>query len=138
SWSWARPFPRTCMLRPSVVILRRERVAVNRSAAGPHGPDPLCSRLQYRPFRWRDSPGEKMRVRSGSKKLACPAEARVERERRLVPRAGFEPATLRLTAGCSAVELPRNIGGEPDAGEAPVDYGVSLRTLRPAAGLLIV
>src|SRR5690606_2112850 len=56
----------------------------------------------------------------------------------LAPRAGFEPATLRLTAGCSAVELPRNIGGEPDAGEAPVDYGVSLRTLRPAAGLLIV
>ena len=28
----------------------------------------------------------------------------------LAPRAGFEPATLRLTAGCSAVELPRNIG----------------------------
>src|SRR5262245_56278561 len=26
----------------------------------------------------------------------------------LAPRAGFEPATLRLTAGCSAVELPRN------------------------------
>src|SRR5215218_2135500 len=28
----------------------------------------------------------------------------------LAPRAGFEPATLRLTAGCSAVELPRNMG----------------------------
>jgi hypothetical protein len=28
----------------------------------------------------------------------------------LAPRAGFEPATLRLTAGCSTVELPRNIG----------------------------
>ena len=27
---------------------------------------------------------------------------------RLAPRAGFEPATLRLTAGCSTVELPRN------------------------------
>ena len=27
------------------------------------------------------------------------------------PRAGFEPATLRLTAGCSTVELPRNAGG---------------------------
>ena len=27
----------------------------------------------------------------------------------MAPRAGFEPATLRLTAGCSAVELPRNI-----------------------------
>ncbi|CEO87588.1 hypothetical protein SSCH_1130016 [Syntrophaceticus schinkii] len=26
----------------------------------------------------------------------------------LAPRAGFEPATLRLTAGCSTVELPRN------------------------------
>lgn len=27
----------------------------------------------------------------------------------LAPRVGFEPTTLRLTAGCSAVELPRNI-----------------------------
>ena len=27
----------------------------------------------------------------------------------MAPRAGFEPATLRLTAGCSAVELPRNV-----------------------------
>src|SRR5688572_13203692 len=34
----------------------------------------------------------------------------------LAPRAGFEPATLRLTAGCSTVELPRNIQDEPAAG----------------------
>ncbi len=27
----------------------------------------------------------------------------------LAPRAGFEPATLRLTAGCSTVELSRNV-----------------------------
>src|SRR5438093_4834500 len=26
----------------------------------------------------------------------------------MAPRVGFEPTTLRLTAGCSAVELPRN------------------------------
>ena len=25
----------------------------------------------------------------------------------LAPRAGFEPATYRLTAGCSTIELPR-------------------------------
>ena len=25
------------------------------------------------------------------------------------PCVGFEPTTLRLTAGCSAVELPRNV-----------------------------
>ena len=30
--------------------------------------------------------------------------------RELAPRAGLEPATLRLTAGCSAIELPRNGG----------------------------
>ena len=30
--------------------------------------------------------------------------------RNLAPRAGLEPATLRLTAGCSAIELPRNTG----------------------------
>ena len=28
----------------------------------------------------------------------------------MAPRAGFEPATLRLTAGCSAVELSRSVG----------------------------
>ena len=27
---------------------------------------------------------------------------------KMAPRVGFEPTTLRLTAGCSAVELPRN------------------------------
>ena len=30
----------------------------------------------------------------------------------LAPRVGFEPTTLRLTAGCSAIELLRNIGGK--------------------------
>ena len=39
--------------------------------------------------------------------IAGLAEARAKRERRLAPRAGLEPATLRLTAGCSAIELPR-------------------------------
>ena len=38
--------------------------------------------------RWRDSPGEEMRVRFGGKELACPSEARVERERRLARRTG--------------------------------------------------
>jgi hypothetical protein len=33
SWSWAQPFPRTWMLRPSVFILRRSLVAVNRLGA---------------------------------------------------------------------------------------------------------
>jgi hypothetical protein len=28
----------------------------------------------------------------------------------VAPQAGLEPATLRLTAGCSAIELLRNIG----------------------------
>src|SRR5258708_40226011 len=31
--------------------------------------------------------------------------------RKLAPQAGFEPATLRLTAGCSTIELLRNRGG---------------------------
>lgn len=26
----------------------------------------------------------------------------------MAPRVGLEPTTLRLTAGCSAIELPRN------------------------------
>ncbi len=27
----------------------------------------------------------------------------------MAPRVGLEPTTLRLTAGCSAIELPRNV-----------------------------
>lgn len=30
----------------------------------------------------------------------------------MAPRAGFEPATNRLTAGCSTTELPGNRGSE--------------------------
>src|SRR5215471_13015771 len=31
---------------------------------------------------------------------------------KVAPQAGLEPATLRLTAGCSAIELLRNSGGQ--------------------------
>jgi hypothetical protein len=31
--------------------------------------------------------------------------------KKMAPQAGLEPATLRLTAGCSAIELLRNTGG---------------------------
>jgi hypothetical protein len=44
---------------------------------------------------------------------AAPAEARPEGGRpdseEVAPRAGFEPATNRLTAGCSTTELPGNL-----------------------------
>ena len=36
----------------------------------------------------------------------CPRRVRTIK---MAPRVGFEPTTLRLTAGCSAVELPRNV-----------------------------
>ena len=36
----------------------------------------------------------------------CPPQVRTIK---MAPRVGFEPTTLRLTAGCSAVELPRNL-----------------------------
>ena len=38
----------------------------------------------------------------------CPPQVRTIK---MAPRVGFEPTTLRLTAGCSAVELPRNFFG---------------------------
>src|SRR3982750_3138441 len=40
----------------------------------------------------------------------------------LAPQAGFEPATLRLTAGCSAVELLRNTGRELRVGTKRLFY----------------
>ena len=47
---------------------------------------------------------------SGAKPRTGPGRQRPSEARDLAPQAGFEPATLRLTAGCSAVELLRNIG----------------------------
>lgn len=44
----------------------------------------------------------------------CPRKQRTRQKagsiRFMAPRVGFEPTTLRLTAECSAVELPRNNG----------------------------
>src|SRR5215203_7418669 len=39
--------------------------------------------------------------------------------KQMAPQAGFEPATLRLTAGCSAVELLRNMSARPLTCSAP-------------------
>ena len=33
---------------------------------------------------------------------------RTDKNSRMAPRAGFEPATIRLTVECSTAELPRN------------------------------
>src|SRR5207244_2173659 len=41
----------------------------------------------------------------------------------LAPRVGFEPTTLRLTAGCSTIELPRNELGRVSRGAAARDGG---------------
>jgi hypothetical protein len=45
--------------------------------------------------------------KSGYEPDALPLSYRPER---MAPRVGFEPTTYRLTAGCSTVELSRNIG----------------------------
>src|SRR5215475_9956120 len=34
------------------------------------------------------------------------------RDKRMAPQVGLEPTTLRLTAGCSAIELLRSVGRE--------------------------
>jgi hypothetical protein len=66
----------------------------------------LVAPLSYRviPIGTRSPPFRPPSIEANSRKLL---EA-------LAPRAGFEPATLRLTAGCSAVELPRNAGERAD------------------------
>ena len=57
--------------------------------------------------------------RDSEYRLTCMETKKVEPARfnltgsnnfKMAPRVGFEPTTLRLTAGCSAVELPRNNG----------------------------
>ena len=47
--------------------------------------------------------------------------------RELAPQVGFEPTTLRLTAGCSAIELLRNTGRD-------VSSGRPFSVARPSAG----
>ena len=68
-------------------------------------------------FKFTEEIGSSGWIRTESRRArsACRAvdgrqagETNFERSEKLAPRAGFEPATLRLTAGCSAVELPRN------------------------------
>src|SRR5262245_37464083 len=50
---------------------------------------------------------------------------------RVAPRAGFEPATNRLTAGCSTTELPGNIASEEK--EPPINKPVSACLARNAS-----
>jgi hypothetical protein len=80
--------------------------------------------------------GRHSREEEGQEKGNAPGEARRPRRKceeflcELAPQAGLEPATLRLTAGCSAIELLRNLGGNatsdrigcarPDARTSPI------------------
>ena len=50
-----------------------------------------------------------MNSAQNTKKLVEHLYPRRVRTIKMAPRVGFEPTTLRLTAGCSAVELPRNL-----------------------------
>ena len=49
----------------------------------------------------------------------------------MAPRVGFEPTTLRLTAGCSAVELPRNFGALLFPWRKKVLYGFQFSAQAP-------
>src|SRR5215831_21230827 len=51
------------------------------------------------------------------------------RMKEMAPQAGFEPATLRLTAGCSAVELLRNKECAAHGGSDLQYYRRTLRTV---------
>jgi integrase len=48
-------------------------------------------------------------AQNSAQSQAALVPARVNRLERLAPRAGLEPATLRLTAECSTIELPRSV-----------------------------
>ena len=52
--------------------------------------------------------------------------------RKVAPRAGLEPATLRLTAGCSTVELPRNNAGAPHYARRAAKAGTISLSYAPA------
>jgi hypothetical protein len=44
-------------------------------------------------------------------------------KKRMAPQVGLEPTTLRLTAGCSAIELLRSVV-RPSAGGSPSAIGI--------------
>src|SRR5262249_52882533 len=60
-------------------------------------------------------------------------------DRRVAPRVGFEPTTLRLTAECSTIELPRNeteAGGRQDpASGGRRDYPGGRSPVKRAPGM---
>jgi hypothetical protein len=79
-------------------------------------PDLPKSGIGARAFRttrvecWKES--QRSRNRTGSRGTPC-----------LAPRVGLEPTTLRLTAGCSTIELPRNVTNNCRKGPASCQVG---------------
>jgi hypothetical protein len=59
---------------------------------------------------YKDQPGEDDQVEFKGKANLSPMSPGWTRMK-VAPRAGFEPATNRLTAGCSTTELPGNAAG---------------------------
>ena len=49
-------------------------------------------------------------------------------KKRVAPRVGLEPTTLRLTAECSTIELPRNIVSRLDAGRPITAAAIVIHT----------
>jgi hypothetical protein len=44
--------------------------------------------------------------------------------KKLAPQVGFEPTTLRLTAGCSAIELLRSVVGCAQTAHRPLSRSI--------------
>ena len=84
-----------CCRRGEMLLIQNKRVKLGPAASG-------CLRTVNQPCGPTDCP------------RIVPAEWKSLRK--VAPQAGLEPATLRLTAGCSAIELLRNTGGP--AGDA--------------------
>ena len=53
-------------------------------------------------------------------------------QKKMAPQVGLEPTTLRLTAGCSAIELLRSVAARPSIGRRLMQHCSSYQSIPPA------
>ena len=106
----ARKVGAPCRTRTCDLLVRSRKVKP--SPCGATYRNPLQSRCKVPGENWLLGPA--FAGRAGRRCYGGPRTSpdclKLSVSMKLAPRAGLEPATLRLTAGCSAIELPRNIG----------------------------
>lgn len=120
--SWTSPSPRASTNSPRVARLRENSRPVQLDARSGRADSDWVTTLTSANRDTRRSAGALPERAHGGARTATSVQQRAaqsrqplaptssRRRRRVAPRVGLEPTTLRLTAECSTIELPGNVG----------------------------